>query len=293
MNFNKSVLIAISIVFFLLSIASLSAQSVDSTDYRIRNFTYKNTAQADLTLDVYYPAEPSDEALPAIVFFFGGGWVGGNRQHFAPHSQYLASRGMIAITVDYRIRNEHGTTPQQAVMDARSAMRYLKQQAKTLGIDTTRLAAGGGSAGGHLALSTATLHGFDDPSDKQDVGPMPDALVLYNPVVNTTAEGFGAKAVGVDTFNLSPYHRLQADLPPVLIFHGEVDTTVPLENITSLKAKLDALLITNVVKTYAGQGHGFFNLNREEGRYFRETLYQTDLFLQSLGFLKGEAGFQP
>jgi len=169
MNFNKSALIAISIVFFLVSFTSLSAQSVDSTAHRIKNFTYKNTAQADLTLDVYYPAEPSDEALPAIVFFFGGGWVGGSRQHFAPHSQYLASRGMIAITADYRIRNEHGTTPQQAVQDARSAMRYVKQKAKMLGIDTTRLAAGGGSAGGHLALSTVTLQGFDDPSDKQGI----------------------------------------------------------------------------------------------------------------------------
>ncbi|WPP51713.1 alpha/beta hydrolase [Catalinimonas niigatensis] len=268
-------------------------QDLSSTPYKLVNVIYKSTPEAELSLDVYYPEDYTAGKLPAVVFFFGGGWVGGSRAHFAPQSKYLASRGMIVITPDYRIENEHGTTPQQAVMDARSAMRYVKLHAGELGIDTSRLAAGGGSAGGHLALSTATLHDFNDPQDDLSLSPMPDALLLFNPVVNTTSEGFGAKAVGSDTLLLSPYHRMQINMPPTLIFHGKADTTVPYSNIQAMKAKLDALLIPNQVYAYEDLTHGFFNLNREEGRYFYETLYRTDQFLQSLGYLEGSPSFVP
>ncbi|MEK6479771.1 alpha/beta hydrolase [Catalinimonas sp. 4WD22] len=283
------------ILFLIAFLSSLQtfAQQLDTTQYSLKNIAYKSTPEAELTMDIYYPEGVSTEKLPAVVFFFGGGWVGGSRSHFAPQSKYLASRGMIAITPDYRIKNQHNTSPQQAVLDARSVMRYIKMHADVLGIDTSRLAAGGGSAGGHLALGTATLAGFNDPKDDKSISPMPDALLLFNPVVNTTSEGFGAKAVGKDTFNLSPYHRMQMDMPPTLIFHGIDDTTVPISNIRALESKLDALLVNTQVYEYEGASHGFFNLNREEGKYFRDTLYKTDFFLQSLGYLQGPATFEP
>ncbi len=284
------------IIFFLFTLIisfSVQAQTLDTTHYQLKNVVYKSTPQGDLTMDIYYPSNKTEGKLPAVVLFFFGGWVKGNRQHFAPHSKYLASRGMIAITPDYRIKNVHGTTPQQAVMDARSAMRYVKVHADELGIDTMRLAAGGGSAGGHLALGTAILAKFDDPEDDLAVSPMPYALLLFNPVVNTTAEGFGAVAVGKDSLNLSPYHQMKAGLPPTLIFHGEADTTVPIENIRMLKSKMKEHAVPNQVYEYAGATHGFFNLNREEGKYFLETLHKTDLCLQSMGCLHGPPTFQP
>ena len=272
-------------IFFLLSPFFGLGQTADTTHYRLKNQIYKITPEDTLTMDIYYPKNYEGNQLPAVVFFFGGGWTGGSRQHFSHHSKYLASRGMIAIAPDYRIFGKHGTPPQKAVADARSAMRYVKQHAQELGVDTARLAAGGGSAGGHLALGTATLGEFDDPGDDQGFGPRPQALVLYNPVVNTTSAGFGATRVGRDTLRLSPYHQLSSDMPSVLIFHGEDDTTVPLKNILALEAKLDALKVPNQVFTYAGQSHGFFNPGREEGKYFWRTLQVTDAFFQSLGYL--------
>lgn len=272
---------------------TLSAQKLDTTHYRLDNVIYKITPQDTLTLDIYYPDTYRTGQLPAVVFFFGGGWVGGNRTHFSHHCKYLASRGMIALAADYRVANQHGTTPQQAVMDARSAMRFVKQHADQLGVDTSRLAAGGGSAGGHLAMATAVLNDFNAPTDDPSFSPVPDALLLYNPVVNTTSVGYGAGKVGADTLALSPYHQLAAAAPPLLLFHGEEDTTVPIANIHQLEAKLDALMVPHVIRTYAGQGHGFFNHHHEGGKYFRQTLHATDLFLQSLGYLAPVEIFEP
>lgn len=293
MNLSKALYAIILVVLCVFAVQPGQAQGLDTTHYFVENRVYKITPQDTLTMDIYYPGDYDRQPLPAVVFFFGGGWTGGNRSHFSPHSKYLASRGMIAITPDYRIKGKHGTRPQEAVMDARSAMRYVKQRAEELGVDTTRLAAGGGSAGGHLALATAILEGFDDPNDPRGISPMPDALLLFNPVVNTTSEGFGASLVGEDTVHLSPYHRMLPNVPPVLIFHGEADTTVPLDNIHALKAKMEALLIPHRIFTYAGQKHAFFNLNRQGGKYFRETLYQTDLFLSERQYLIGQPTFRP
>lgn len=285
MNLSSYQFYAVCIGFFLILPFSAFSQSLDTTRYRMKNEIYKITPEDTLTMDIFYPQNYKGSPMPTVVFFFGGGWTGGNRQHFSHHCKYLASRGMIAIAPDYRIFGKHGTPPQKSVADARSAMRYVKQHAQELGVDTAHLAAGGGSAGGHLALATATVSGFDDPEDDQNISPMPQALVLYNPVVNTTSEGFGAARVGNDTINLSPYHQASPDIPPVLIFHGEKDTTVPLENIRALKVRLDEYQVPNQIVTYAGQGHGFFNLGRERGKYFWMTLQETDAFFQSLGYL--------
>jgi acetyl esterase/lipase len=72
-------------------------------------------------------------------------------------AEYLATRGIIAFCPDYRVKSRNATTPFESVMDAKSAMRYLKSHGSELGIDTSRIVASGGSAGGHLAACTAVI----------------------------------------------------------------------------------------------------------------------------------------
>ena len=119
---------------------------------------YQSTENGDLKAWVYEPdGQRGDDKRPAIVFFFGGGWNGGSPGQFRAQARYLAERGMVAILVDYRVRSRHGTLANIAVGDAKSAIRWVREHADRLGVDPERIAAGGGSAGGHLAAASATL----------------------------------------------------------------------------------------------------------------------------------------
>jgi len=237
-------------------------------------------------MDIYYPAQHSTQRpLPAIVFYFGGGWVGGSKAHFKSQAEYLAKRGIIAITPEYRIASKHQTPPQIAIEDARSAMYWIASHADSLGVDTSRIAVAGGSAGGHLALCTALIDTFDDPIYQSQEPLMPSALVLFNPVVNTSKMGYGAEKLGADTLKASPYHHIQPDMPPTLIFHGTADQTVPYQNITDFDKKMKEMDNFCQVVPFQGRGHGFFNKGRGNDLDYLKTLMKTDRFLRLLGYL--------
>ena len=116
---------------------------------------YKEASGAKLFLHVFTPeGHKATDARPAIVFFFGGGWNGGTPKQFEPHCQYLAQRGMVAITAEYRVKSRNKTSPFECVADGKSAVRFVRANAAKLGVDPKRVAAGGGSAGGHVAAAT-------------------------------------------------------------------------------------------------------------------------------------------
>src|SRR5579862_275986 len=107
---------------------------------------FKTTPQGDLKMNLYFPTDwkPSDRR-PGIVFFFGGGFVSGNPSQFTSKSEYLASRGMVAASAEYRIKNTHHTSPEKCVEDSKSAVRWMRMNARRLGIDPGKIIAGGGS----------------------------------------------------------------------------------------------------------------------------------------------------
>ena len=250
---------------------------------------YKTVGEAKLKVFVYAPTghQPT-EKRPAIVFFFGGGWVGGSPRQFDQHSRYLASRGMVAIAVEYRTKKSHGVEPFACVADARSAMRWVRANAAKLGIDPDRLAAGGGSAGGHLAAATAFVEGFDDADDDQSVSPKPNALCLFNPVIDTTEKGYGASRLGDKKIAFSPVHHVAKGAPPAIVFHGTADKTVPFENVQRFEQRMKAVGARCELVAFEGKGHGFFNVGRDGGDAYRKTVRAMDRFLASLGWLTGE-----
>ena len=241
---------------------------------------YKSIAGTELRLHVFVPPTRSPKPEAAIVFFFGGGWRTGRIDQFVPQSRHVSDRGMVAIVADYRVAGRHNTTPFEAIADAKSAIRWVRAHAAELKIDPARIAAGGGSAGGHIALGAAVLQAFDEPAEDKRVSSVPDAMVLFNPVVDTTAptllERFGPRQA-----DASPQHHIRKGLPSALILHGRADATVPYASVErfcadSTKAGNQCRLIG-----YDGATHGFFN----GGKWYEETVREMDRFLTALGYL--------
>ncbi len=250
--------------------------------------TYKSTKQADLHLNIFKPEDwKSTDSRPAIVFFFGGGWTGGNPSQFQPHCQHLASKGMVACTAEYRIKSKHKTTPFECVADGKSAVRWIRQHAKELGIDPNRIVAGGGSAGGHVAACTGTLTGFDEPTENKEISSVPNAMALFNPVVDTTETGWkgGPRQLGKRCKEISPVHYIRKELPPTIIFHGTGDTTVLIENVERFTERMKQKGNRCELVSYKDQAHGFFNLSKSKENY-DSTILKLDQFLTSLGYLK-------
>ena len=262
---------------------------------------YKTTQDADgkqvaLNMYIFKPENhQSTDRRPAIVFYFGGGWRGGKPSQFTEHCKYLASRGMVAMTADYRVSSRHGTPAVKCVSDGKSGVRWVRENADRLGVDPARIASGGGSAGGHVAACTGVIELYDDKDDNLKISSSPNAMILFNPAlalapvegspkVNATKMKTLKQRTGVEPKTISPVHHVQADAPPTIIFHGKADTTVPFWSAELFTKRMIAAGNQCKLIGYEGQGHGFFNSSRKNGKY-KETTKEMDSFLVKIGWL--------
>lgn len=268
---------------------------------------YKRAGDVSLNAYIFEPkAHVAADQRPAIVFFFGGGWRGGTPGQFLPHCQHLAEQGMVAISIDYRVKSRHDAWPQDCLEDAKSAIRWVRSNAKRLGIDPHRIAAGGGSAGGHLAAATAIINGFDRDSEDASISSAPNAMVLFNPAVALTQVD-GLKVVPEDKLadikertqgspeEIAPINHVRKNLPPAIIFHGTDDPTVLFTSVEEFTRRMEAVGNRCELMSYKGQVHGFFNAGRGKGearaeanRHYHKTVKQMDAFLRSLGYLNSQ-----
>ena len=269
-------LIAILVPFSLSAFAKIQPDEI---------ITYKEINDTELKLHIFKPLNHKVSApKPAIVFFFGGGWVGGKPTQFYKQSKYLASRGMVAISAEYRIRNKHNTSPKEAVKDGKSAIRWLRTHAEKLGIEPSMIAAGGGSAGGQVAAAAATLKNFDEEGEDISVSSRPNALVLFNPVFDNGPQGYGYDRVKEYWEEFSPMHNLASDTPPTIVFLGSKDKLIPVATAEKYKQRMEENGTRCDLHIFQDQPHGFFNRAK-----YDETLLEADNFLVSLGYLKDKA----
>lgn len=264
-----------SILFFLLAVYSVNAQERE---------WYKEVDTVRLYLVKYFPENmDKDKPIPAIVFFYGGGWSSGNIDQFKPHAQYFSKRGLACFTVDYRVRKRQQTSPDAALRDAKSAIRHVRKNATRYGIDPTKIIAAGGSAGGHLAAATALIGGYNEPTDDVSISCIPNALVLFNPVIDNGPGGYGYDRIGEEYIRFSPLHNIHAGAPPTIFFLGTNDRLIPVET-----AKYYQLIMEKVgsrcdLHLFQDKGHGFFNHKHFD--MYQATVEKADSFLQSLGYL--------
>ncbi|PVD52925.1 peptidase S9 [Terrimonas sp.] len=238
-------------------------------------------------MEIYSPKHgKSSKKYPAIVFFFGGGWVQGNIAQFRPHAEYFSDRGMISVLVDYRVFSRNKSTPFESLEDAKSAIRFLRSNAEKFHIDPDRIVASGGSAGGQLAAAAATCKKYNDRNDDLGVSARPNALVLFNPVIDNGPGGYGYERIGDEYLYFSPLHNLRkGEVPPTIIFLGTEDEAIPVETVRYYKKVMEKIGSRCDLHLYEGQKHGFFNFKNI--KYYKITLIKADEFLTSIGFLKG------
>ena len=295
----KYVRLAGSLLIVIVAVARvMAAQAYPPVFEGARAEVYKTVGDTKLSLYIFEPASGAKTNRPAIVFFFGGGWTNGSPVQFEQHCRYLASRGLVAITADYRVASRQQAKAVDCVADAKSAIRWVRANATRLGIDPHRIAAGGGSAGGHIAAATGTLPGLDTPGEDTSVSSVPDALVLFNPALvlaeleGLKLAGFGtnmsAERFGTEPRNLSPAHHVKKGVPPTIIFHGKADTTVPYATAEAFTRVMKAAGNRCELVGFDGQQHGFFNYGRGDNSNYHATLVASDRFLASLGWLQGE-----
>jgi acetyl esterase/lipase len=204
-------------------------------------------------LDVYLPAAAGGELRPGFVWIHGGGWTGGtkNEARAANVCGTLARAGYVAVSVDYRLGD--GAWP-TLLFDCKNAVRFLRAQATRYRIDPARIAVGGGSAGGHLALMVALTAGQPGLEPEGAATPYPGlssavacGVNLYG-ITNiltrrqVAADGtpgelrppedahlrvFSARDAADPVFRLaSPVHHLSPASVPLLTLHGRRDATV-------------------------------------------------------------------
>lgn len=276
--------------------ASKKQPQADQTDRSLaklgtRKIQYKKVGDISLNLWFFYPkGHATTDQRPAIVFFFGGGWNGGTPTQFTDQSQYLVSRGMVCIVADYRVKSRHKTSPFECVQDGKSAVRWIRSHAAKHGIDPDRLAAGGGSAGGHVAAATATVPGLNEKGEDLSVSCRPNALVLFNPVYDNGPQGYGFDRVGKEKRyrEISPIDNIRKGTPPAIVFLGDKDNLIPVATAQRYQKLMQNVGSKSVLHIYPGQGHGFFNIRKGGQKIFDQTMVQTDAFLTDLGYLEAK-----
>ncbi|HEY7073384.1 MAG TPA: alpha/beta hydrolase [Acidimicrobiales bacterium] len=228
----------------------------------------------DVPVRVYVPAGSSSEPRPVLVYFHGGGWVIGNIETHDPTARALAARsGVTVVSVDYRLAPEHPAPA--ALDDCVAAVEWVVASASELGIDPSRLAVGGDSAGGNLAavVSCRLRDTSAAPRFQLLVYPVTDGT-MGHPSYAENADGlfltrdmmawFWQHYVGSGSRtdpSVSPLHATASaleGLAPALVITAEFD---PLRDEgEAYAARLSEAGVPCATTRYDGVIHGFFQM---------------------------------
>lgn len=118
---------------------------------------YLSLDNRKLHMDIFMPATPNDATIPCILCIHGGGWASGNKSLLAPLAQELACQGYLTATVEYRLSPE--ALYPAGVTDVKAAIKWIKRNAGSYGLDTNRIALLGSSAGATIATLVGNTPG--------------------------------------------------------------------------------------------------------------------------------------
>ncbi len=236
-------------------------------------------------LDVWVPAKAPATPLPVIVFFYGGGWVSGDRGDYGFAGRAFAAQGFVTIVADYRLVPE--VRFPAFLQDGALAVKWARDHASQYGGDPKRISLAGHSAGAYQAAMLAL-----DPHYLRDVGVDPkivrSAALLATPAdfyPFTEIRGRDALGAWPNPLETQPISFARADAPPLLLMHGTEDTVVRPYNSERLSAKLRALGAPVELRLYQGKSHT--DLIKSLSPAFRGT---TPALADSVAFLRANSG---
>jgi acetyl esterase/lipase len=212
----------------------------------------------DLKLDIYRPPAGVAPKRMATIHFHGGGFAGGNKESLSERVRPFAALGYVAIAAQYRLSGQAGFPA--LVHDAKAAIRWVRANAKALGIEPQRIASVGYSAGGYHALftaGTANRPEFEGSGGNAGVSSQVAACVAYYPASAVPASMLPAGADAAATRGAAATTYVAAGFPPTIVFHGTKDTTIPIENSQRLVQQLRGAGVPTEFHEFEGVPHVF------------------------------------
>lgn len=247
---------------------------------RVDGVVYGERSGRKLSLDVLKPSKPNGLGLVLMV---SGGWKSGQPGAFPSWiAAPLLRRGYTVFAVYHLSQPE--ATVMEIFQDVSRGVRFVRLHAKEYGIEPQRLGVTGGSAGGHLSLLLATRGGpghnnASDPVDRESSAvqavaifyPVTDLLNLGKSTENlgdggppkSFIEAFGPNCTNLVIWKnqigreMSPIYYVHSNLPPTLIYHGDADTLVPLDQSERYQAEAQKLGCQVKLVVHHGGRHGW------------------------------------
>ncbi len=303
----KNLLLFLALAVAVFSIESNAYGQANKNQKEIYKSTVDcNGNTTDLSLTIVKSKSDSSTPTTALVLYHGGGWINGRPESMLAIANYFSQHGVTSFLVEYRLESTHGTTPYESLMDAKSAMRYIKANCEKFNIDPDKIVSMGASAGGHLASAINLCHEINDPADKlagiEDISSSSVAQILYNPVVYNGPDKVGglpgyANGNKANDFRVaeywqkfSPYDNVAKGISPSLILLGSKDRLIPVEVAYGFQEKVKSVGGKCEVTIYEGEAHSFWGLDHKNKSAvnFAKTTRESHNFLKELGLIDGE-----
>ncbi|NLY46636.1 MAG: alpha/beta hydrolase [Tissierella sp.] len=295
--------ITLGFVYFLISIFIFIWKTLTykvpmdvNCEIDVETFTYKETEEKDLKLDLYYPPNKTINKYPLIYFCHGGGWISGfrNQPNNVSWCKYLASKGFIVSSIDYRYGFKNDMD--DILSDYTEGLEYLKKRSDELGIDKDNVVLIGLSAGGHLSLLYASYHSFHKNNDK--IQGIKAVVAYYSPsnlkdIFDSDNKSLFARFGTAATLNgrpadigeiydyYSPIHWISEMMLPTLLVHGKLDDVVPFVSTVELVKRLKNFNVPCEFYVHKNAGHSFdtrlkdlttINILEKTLRYLRKSV---------------------
>jgi acetyl esterase/lipase len=255
----------------LASVASFASSAEPKIT---RDIEYARVGDTSLKLDLYVPT--AAKSPPVVVWVHGGAWRSGSKAN--PPLVPLAERGYAIASIDYRL-SPVAKFPAQ-IHDIKAAIRYLRATAKEHGTSAEKMAIAGGSAGGHLAALVGVTNGVkelegdigqhrDQSSDVHAIVDFYGASNLTTILDQSTPHGLSVRVPALELLLggqpdakadlarlASPVFHVDKTDPPLLIYHGDQDPQMPINQAHELVGGYKKTGLPVTFEVVYGGAHG-------------------------------------